>query len=60
MPPLYLHLLPCQHPNYPKGVDDNTHFSPLGAREMAGIFVDYIRAADIGLRAHLRSCPARS
>jgi lysophospholipase L1-like esterase len=57
---LYLHLLPGQHPNYPNGVDDNTHFSPLGAREMAGIFVDYIRAADIGLRAHLRSCPARS
>jgi len=57
---LYLHLPPGQHPNYPNGVDDNTHFSPLGAREMAGIFVDYIRAADIGLRAHLRSCPARS
>jgi lysophospholipase L1-like esterase len=56
---LYLHLAPGEHSNYPNGVEDNTHFSPLGAREMAGIFVDYIRQADIGLRAHLRSCPAR-
>jgi lysophospholipase L1-like esterase len=56
---LYLHLAPGQNPNYPNGLSDDTHFSPLGAREMAGIFVDYIRAADIGLRSQLRSCPAR-
>jgi lysophospholipase L1-like esterase len=56
---LYLHLFPGQHPNYPTGISDDTHFSPLGAREMAGIFVDYIRQVDIGLKAQLRSCPAR-
>lgn len=32
---LYLHMAPGEHPNYPKGREDNTHFSTLGARKMA-------------------------
>jgi lysophospholipase L1-like esterase len=56
---LFLHLAPGENPNYPTGVTDDTHFSPLGAREMAGLFVDGIRQMDFGLRSHLRSCPAR-
>lgn len=56
---LYLHLAPGEHPNYPAGVDDDARFSPLGAREMAGIFVDAIRQMGFGLREQLRSCPAR-
>jgi lysophospholipase L1-like esterase len=32
---LFLHLTPGEHPNYPKGKEDNTHFSELGARLMA-------------------------
>ena len=28
---LFLHLQPGEHPNYPEGKTDNTHFSPLGA-----------------------------
>jgi hypothetical protein len=31
------------HPNYPKGVHDNTHFSPTGAEVMA-------RQAALGIR----------
>ncbi|MDB4883494.1 MAG: rhgT [Gemmatimonadetes bacterium] len=56
---LFLQLAPGEHPNYPAGVQDDTHFSPLGAREMAGLFVDGIRQMGFGLREHLRSCPAR-
>lgn len=32
---LYNHLEAGEHPNYPKGVADNTHFNELGARKMA-------------------------
>jgi lysophospholipase L1-like esterase len=32
---LFLQLAPGEHPNYPEGKDDNTHFSELGARLMA-------------------------
>ena len=56
---LYLHVKAGDNANYPTGVADDTHFSPLGAREMAGIFVDGIRQMNFGLRDQLRSCPAR-
>jgi lysophospholipase L1-like esterase len=32
---LFLHLKPGESANYPKGLEDNTHFSPMGAEEMA-------------------------
>src|ERR1044071_1520730 len=32
---LFLHLQPGEHPNYPDGKEDNTHFSELGARLIA-------------------------
>ncbi|GEO06105.1 rhamnogalacturonan acetylesterase RhgT [Adhaeribacter aerolatus] len=32
---LFLQLAPGEHPNYPEGKDDNTHFNELGARLMA-------------------------
>src|ERR687883_1662895 len=39
---LFLQLKPGENPNYPQGVEDNTHFSPLGADIMAGLAVDGI------------------
>ncbi|QOW11958.1 rhamnogalacturonan acetylesterase [Kaistella flava (ex Peng et al. 2021)] len=36
---LHLHYLPGEHPYYPKGIDDNTHLSVLGATEVAKLFV---------------------
>lgn len=57
---LYLHVKPGADPNYPAGVEDNTHFSPVGAREMARVFLDAFTRMDATLRAQLRSCPARS
>lgn len=32
---LFNHLEPGEHPNYPEGKKDDTHFNELGAREMA-------------------------
>lgn len=51
---LFLQLKPGENANYPNGVDDNTHFSPLGADEMAKVAVKGIRAAKIGLKKFLK------
>jgi len=51
---LFLQLKAGENPNYPKGVDDNTHFSPLGAEEMARLVVTGIRDEKIGLRKYLK------
>ena len=32
---LFLQLKPGEHPNYPDGREDNTHYSELGARLVA-------------------------
>ncbi|WP_223192403.1 rhamnogalacturonan acetylesterase [Paenibacillus sedimenti] len=37
---LFLWLDPGEHPNYPDGVQDDTHFSEHGAREIAKLIVD--------------------
>jgi lysophospholipase L1-like esterase len=39
----FLWLQPGEHPNYPEGVQDNTHFSEKGALEMARLVADGIR-----------------
>jgi lysophospholipase L1-like esterase len=51
---LFLQLKPGENPNYPNGVDDNTHFSPLGGEEMARLAVDGIRQSKVGLRKYLK------
>jgi len=51
---LFLQLKPFENPNYPNGIDDNTHFSPLGAEEMAKLVVEGISKAKIGLRKYLK------
>lgn len=43
---LFLMLKPGEHPNYPTGVEDNTHFSPAGARAVAGLaFAPFLEIA---------------
>lgn len=51
---LFLILKEGESPNYPKGLDDNTHFSPHGAEEMARLVVEGIRETKIGLRKYLK------
>ncbi len=51
---LFLQLKPGENANYPNGIEDNTHFSPSGADEMAKLVVESIRGSKIGLRKHLK------
>jgi len=41
---LFLQLQPGEHPNYPDGKNDNTHFSELGARLIAQIVLQELRS----------------
>lgn len=50
---LFLQLKPGENINYPDGIDDNTHFSPLGAEEMAKIVVEGIKKTGLWLREFL-------
>lgn len=51
---LFLQLKPGENPNYPNGIDDNTHFSPLGAEEMARLVVEGIRKNKLKIKNYLR------
>jgi hypothetical protein len=46
---LFLQLQPGEHPNYPEGKIDNTHFSELGARKVAQIVLSEIVALRLEL-----------
>lgn len=52
---LFLILQPGESPNYPQGLDDNTHFSPAGAEEMARLAVEEIKEnKSLKLRKYLK------
>ena len=40
---LFLQLKPGEHPNYPEGKDDNTHFNELGARLVAQLVLEDLK-----------------
>jgi lysophospholipase L1-like esterase len=40
---LFLHTQPGEHPNYPEGKEDNTHFNELGARLTAQLVLKEIK-----------------
>ncbi|GGF15010.1 rhamnogalacturonan acetylesterase RhgT [Hymenobacter cavernae] len=50
---LFNQLVPGEHPNYPEGKEDNTHFNELGARKMAQIVLADIRALKLDLASHI-------
>lgn len=50
---LFLQLAPGEHPNYPYGRQDNTHFNELGARKMAELAVRELQAQHLPLAGHL-------
>jgi DNA sulfur modification protein DndE len=51
---LFLQLKEGEHPNYPKGIEDNTHFNQRGAEEVAKLAIEEIRAKKIKLRKYLK------
>ncbi|POY35838.1 GntR family transcriptional regulator [Solitalea longa] len=50
---LFLQLQPGEHPNYPLGKIDNTHFNELGARKIAQLVLANIKAQHIPLENHI-------
>ena len=51
---LHLHLAAGQHPNYPAGVTDNTHFNDYGAYQIARIIAAAIRETEHPLSEYVR------
>lgn len=51
---LYNYLDPNEHPNYPEGHKDDTHFSEMGARKMAEIVLAGIKDLHLDLANHIR------
>ena len=50
---LFNYLQPGEHPNYPEGKQDDTHFSELGARKIAEMVLAEIKALKLPLAAHI-------
>jgi lysophospholipase L1-like esterase len=50
---LFLQLKPGEHPNYPDGKIDNTHFNELGARLIAQIVLAEIKELNIDLKTRI-------
>jgi lysophospholipase L1-like esterase len=50
---LFLQLKTGEHPNYPEGKEDNTHFTELGARLIAQEVLAAIRVQIPGLVSHI-------
>lgn len=50
---LFLQLKAGEHPNYPDGKVDNTHFNELGARLIAQLVLKEIKALNTGLNEHI-------
>ncbi|MFI5133482.1 MAG: rhamnogalacturonan acetylesterase [Chitinophagales bacterium] len=51
---LFMQLEPGEHPNYPDGRNDNTHFNELGARKIAQLALAGIKELHLGLANHIR------
>jgi lysophospholipase L1-like esterase len=52
---LFCQLKPGEHPNYPDGKDDNTHFNELGARLIAQLVLKEIRTTIPDLLSYIIS-----
>jgi len=50
---LFMELDSAEHPNYPLGRHDNTHFNEYGARKMAQIVLNDLKAQHIPLADHI-------
>jgi pectinesterase len=52
---LFNYLQPGEHPNYPEGHKDDTHFNELGARKMAELVLQGINDLHLDLAGHIRT-----
>lgn len=56
---LFLQLKPGEHPNYPDGKEDNTHFSELGARLIAQLALKELKGLNIELTERVVVSPVK-
>ena len=56
---LFVQLKPEEHPHYPEGKEDNTHFSELGARLIAQLVLKELKELNTGLNDYLFTIPAK-
>lgn len=56
---LFLQLQPGEHPNYPDGRDDNTHFNELGARLIAQLILKELKGLNIELTERIFIPPVK-
>ena len=45
---LFVRLAPGEHPDFPDGHDDRTHFNAQGARVIAGLVAEELRGIEVG------------
>ncbi len=57
---LFNYLSPGEHPNYPDGKQDDTHFSELGARRMAELVLAEIRNLKLELAERIIVVPLKN
>jgi lysophospholipase L1-like esterase len=50
---LFLQLKPGEHPNYPEGKEDNTHFNELGARLIAQLVLTELKSLNLELNERI-------
>jgi len=56
---LFVQLKPGEHPHYPEGKEDNTHFSELGARLIAQLVLKDLKLLNTSLNDHLYTLPPK-
>ncbi|MDQ3279005.1 MAG: rhamnogalacturonan acetylesterase [Bacteroidota bacterium] len=56
---LFNHLQPGEHPNYPEGKVDDTHFSELGARKIAQLVLAGVKSLQLSLAMHVYQPPIK-
>jgi lysophospholipase L1-like esterase len=56
---LFLQLQPGEHPNYPEGKTDNTHFNELGARLIAQLVLKELKSMSIELTERIFIPPVK-
>jgi acetyl esterase/lipase/lysophospholipase L1-like esterase len=57
---LFMHLDSLEHPHYPYGMQDNTHFSDYGARKIAGLVWEGIRSLKLDLASRVVNAEANA
>lgn len=56
---LFLQLKPGEHPNYPEGKEDNTHFNELGARLIAQLVLKELNGLNLELADRIIKPPVK-